>query len=322
MGLECSQKMKYPSNKSFAFSIVDDTDNSTVENVKPVYDFLTDLGFRITKTVWIYPSRDKFRGECLLDNHYLNWIRKLQIDGHEIALHNVGSGSFTRDEIVEGVRKFRELLGVAPSIHTNHVSNPDNMYWQPHHRFHPPLSWIYTIPRLLRAIGRRQKLPLCSGDDPSSIHFWGDVCFNEVKFVRNLTFSHLDTLRNDPHMPYHDPRKPFVKRWFSSSDGHTVEHFVRLLSKQNVDKLVDKGGAAIIYTHFTDGFMEKGAVRSDFAEAMKQLAARGGWFVPASEILDWLDANPAKKKPGYFYFFKLETRWLLARLLNFARFRR
>ncbi len=47
----------WPGGHKFAFSIFDDTDWATVENVKPVYDLLADLGMRTTKSVWM------FRGE-------------------------------------------------------------------------------------------------------------------------------------------------------------------------------------------------------------------------------------------------------------------
>ena len=45
-------KPGWPQGKRFAFTIVDDTDMSTVENVGPVYDFLSELGLRTTKTIW------------------------------------------------------------------------------------------------------------------------------------------------------------------------------------------------------------------------------------------------------------------------------
>lgn len=31
-----------------------------------------------TKTVWVYPLRDGFTGECLLDNDYLKFIADLK----------------------------------------------------------------------------------------------------------------------------------------------------------------------------------------------------------------------------------------------------
>ena len=52
--------VRWPQGKSFAFTIVDDTDESTIENTKPVYDVLAGLGFRTTKTVW--PLRPHTKG--------------------------------------------------------------------------------------------------------------------------------------------------------------------------------------------------------------------------------------------------------------------
>ena len=57
--------MIWPQNKEFAFTIIDDTDFATKKNIKPVYDLLYDLGFLTTKTVWVYPPKDKFTGQSL-----------------------------------------------------------------------------------------------------------------------------------------------------------------------------------------------------------------------------------------------------------------
>ncbi len=42
--------MKWPAGKKFAFTIVDDTDNSTIQNIKSISKFLHAQGLR-TKTV-------------------------------------------------------------------------------------------------------------------------------------------------------------------------------------------------------------------------------------------------------------------------------
>lgn len=55
-------KFQWPNNKKFAFTIIDDTDNGTVENTKPVYDFLYKKGIITTKTVWVYPGNVRFFG--------------------------------------------------------------------------------------------------------------------------------------------------------------------------------------------------------------------------------------------------------------------
>ena len=70
--------MKWPLNKEFAFTIIDDTDNSTVENIKPIYEFLKSKNIKTTKTVWVYPSRNTFTGQTIQDNEYLEFLLKIE----------------------------------------------------------------------------------------------------------------------------------------------------------------------------------------------------------------------------------------------------
>ncbi len=311
----------YPDGKQFAFSIVDDTDNATVSNVKPIYDFLTKLGVRATKTVWAFPPRDSYRGQSLLDAEYAEFIRELIADGHEIALHNVGSGSFTRDDLVRGMDIFASTLGFYPSLHTNHVSNPDNLYWQPKTRFRAPIGALYAIARaaMSRFAGRVHQTT--SGEDPDGPHFWGDLSLQHIRYVRNLTFPRLNILAVDPRMPYHDPRKPMVQYWFSSSDGHTVDHFCDLISPANIQALRAARGASIVYTHFTDGFLTHGTVDARWRAAMEILADGPGWFVPASTLLDHLRANQAGAV-SESYLRALDVRWSIERIYSYFRYHR
>ena len=103
--------IKWPDNKKFAFTIVDDTDNSTVDNIKQVYDYLYECDLKTTKTVWVYPSRNHFTGDSLQDEDYLKFVKELINNGFEIGLHNVGSGKFNREEIIEGLEIFNNELG-------------------------------------------------------------------------------------------------------------------------------------------------------------------------------------------------------------------
>ena len=48
----------FPDGKRFAFSIVDDTDLTSLERVKPLYELLHRYGFRTTKTVWVMESNE------------------------------------------------------------------------------------------------------------------------------------------------------------------------------------------------------------------------------------------------------------------------
>ena len=86
-------KTIYPSNAEFAFTILDDTDDTTVNNGRPVYDLLSELGLRTTKTVWAFDTPEEnrgpyFAGETLSSPRYLEWVHQLADKGFEIAFHN------------------------------------------------------------------------------------------------------------------------------------------------------------------------------------------------------------------------------------------
>ena len=93
-------KIKWPAGKDFAFTIFDDPDLDTVENVAGIYPFLDDLGLRTTKAVW--PIRGsgtpKFCGATCEDEEYLKWVLRLKEKGFEIALHNVTYHTSTREQ--------------------------------------------------------------------------------------------------------------------------------------------------------------------------------------------------------------------------------
>ena len=62
-------RVQFPGGARFAFTVMDDTDVATVENVRPIYRLLDSLGMRTTKTVWPMPceegSRDFLYGGLL-----------------------------------------------------------------------------------------------------------------------------------------------------------------------------------------------------------------------------------------------------------------
>lgn len=313
--------MKFPDSRTFAFTMFDDTDDGTVQNLKPVYDLLRDHGIKTTKSVWVYPPRGTFTGGCLLDDEYLAFIRGLQDDGFEIGLHNVGDGAFSRDEIAEGLEIFNNLLGHYPIIHTNHVSNIDNIYGGAK-RFTFPLSaWYGTLSKLHRGRG----VPRSLGDEPTSKHFWGDLAKQHIKYQRNLTFNDVNTLRCDPKMPYRVKAKgDYANHWFSSSDGHTIDEILHLLRDENLDRLEESGGVCIAYTHLAYGFTDSdNRLIPAFRERIENLARRNGWFAPVSTVLDHLkSANDDDGDPGYAYRLRSDMRWLSQRVSKRFRFGR
>ena len=164
----------WPENKKFAFTVVDDTDNSTIENIKPVYDFLFSHEIKTTKTVWVYPSKNKYSGGYLLDDEYLDFILDLGGKGYEIGLHNVGSGEFNRVEIINGLKIYNQKLGTDSNIQINHASNPDNIYWG---------SDRYQL--FLRSIINflyKEKRTFY-GTNINSNYFWGDYCKKRLNIL-------------------------------------------------------------------------------------------------------------------------------------------
>lgn len=303
--------MIFPGDKNFAFSIFDDTDNSTVLNTRPVYDLLNECGIKSTKSVWVYPSRGKYGGDSLSDPNYAEFIRELKKNGFEIGLHNVGDGYFSRAEILAGIEEFNNILGHYPRIHANHVSNPDNLYWWDQ-RFEWPINSLYKV-------WRRGRI---GGQDPNSDQFWGDAAKQHLRYIRNLTFNGINTWSYDPKMPYRINKKKYANLWFSSSDGHTVNEFTNLISRSNVAKLERERGVCIVYTHFASGFVENGQVVPEFAARIRHLADRGGWYVPVSQLLDHLAIGQSNEDPGYAYRFALNVRWLFDRFGKRLRYNR
>src|SRR5689334_2623744 len=116
---------RFPNNKQFAFTILDDTDLSTVENVQPVYRLLAELNMRTTKSVWPLASvRDgRLGGSSLQEARYLTFVRNLKDQGFEISLHNVRNHHSTRDIVKQGLKEYRRLIGVYPRLHANHSTN-------------------------------------------------------------------------------------------------------------------------------------------------------------------------------------------------------
>lgn len=303
--------MTWPNGKQFAFTIIDDTDKSTVENIKPVYDYLYSHGLKTTKTVWAYPSRDGFPGQTLTDPGYREFILSLKDKGFEIASHGAGSGVFGREEILSGLELFRETLGDYPRIFINHNVNSDCVYWGSE-RFSRPVSALYGTAR--RMLGKSRVRS--GGSDPDSPSFWGDACKQKIGFIRNHTVSEVNTIRFDPDMPCRVKRKQkYSNYWFASSDGQNADMFCRLLSRENVDGLAKEGGLCLVYTHFAYGFVKDGNLDARFTEIIDRISSLNGWFAPAGEILEYLLGQKTSDRPrGAVREFIMDAKWAMDRL--------
>lgn len=300
------RKIKWPCEYDFAFTVVDDTDGATVKNVKPVYDYLYEKGIITTKTCWVYRSRDNiYTGECLEDENYKNFLLDLKEKGFEIGFHNAGSGGFKREETTAAFEKFKDIFGDYPSIHINHSNNTENIYWG-NKRFSGIVKWIYKIKR-----GAIKSL----GDDEGSEYFWGDLCKKHIKYIRNRTFNGINTLKADKRLVYRETGKEkYSNYWFSSSDGMRLKPFLKLLTKENIDRLEKEKGLCIVYTHFAYDFVdENGNLDEKFKETIDYIASKNGWFAPAGVILDYV-LGDKEYKPSKFYGAIKDIKWFIERI--------
>jgi hypothetical protein len=301
--------ISWPEGKRFAFTAFDDTDLATCENVQPIYAFLEGLGMRTTKSVWPIAGTGQasMGGATCADDAYRQWLLELQQAGFEIALHNATYHTSPRGETIRAIDAFERIFGHPPKSLTNHTSNAEGIYWG-HSRLTGINAIAYSVlTRFSRAHhfrGHRENDPL----------FWGDVCRERVTYVRNFVFREINTLAACPQMPYHDPSRPYVNYWFASSEGGDVDSFTNTIREENQDRLESEGGACIMYTHFAKGFCRDGRLHDAFRRRMERLAAKNGWFVPVSTLLDYLLQQQGRRELRARDRSRLERKWLLHKL--------
>ncbi len=302
-------QINWPDGKRFAFTAFDDADYDRLHNVKPVYDFLRELGIFTTKSIWpLAPERDAPLGGLSTENpEYLAWTLDLQRAGFEIGYHGARCHSSNREATVRGLAQFREQFGHSPRSMSNHFQNVDSIYWGS--------ARLTGLARVIYQLANVRSKLRCEGHIATSPYFWGDLCRDQVGYVRNFVFREINTLKACPIMPYHDSAFPYVRAWYASSEGGDVDSFVNMLAEKNQDQLASEGGACIMYTHFAKGFFKDGRLDARFERLMKRLAGMGGWFVPVSTLLDYLSERmggvreitaPERNE--------LQWRWLLTKL--------
>jgi hypothetical protein len=293
---------RWPDGKKFAFTIMDDTDRAFLRTVKPFYDALIEAGFRTTKTVWALdsPADDPFRGESLQNAAYRAWVVGLRDTGFEIAWHGARSGGTEASDHREAFEYFRTILGFYPRTYANHAVNPECLYWG-EERFDAPI-----VREMFRRFSGRKRF---LGSTPGTAYHWEDLCAERLYYVRGFSFDDTVTSRQDPWMPYRDPRRPAAPRWFSASDGSNVERFVRLLAPSRVDVLERSGGCCIVYAHVADGFVRDERVDPRVTAVLKDLASRDGWYVPVETLLDRIEAERGEYVITTAEHRRLEWRW-------------
>lgn len=294
----------WPESRQFAFTIMDDPDGQRLPTTKLVYSFLAELGFRTTIAIWpLAPQRKTNSGGLTCaDPEYRALLQYLQSLGFEIAFHNAAPHSATREETLEALELFEQYFGSPPSTMANHY-NQEAIYWGAARL----TGWRSQCYKLLTW---RRKDPDFFGHVAGHSSFWGDVCRERIRYCRNFVFSDINTLRSCPWMPYSDPIRPYVRQWFSASEGAQGPAFLKTIQDRNQERLEEEGGASIMYTHFGHGFVRDGKLNPEFRRLMEQLARRNGWFVPVSTLLGFLQEKKGVAVLTNKQRALLETKWL------------
>lgn len=313
-------RREFPGGGRFAFTVMDDTDVATVENVRPMYRLLESLGMRTTKTVWAVAceegSENFSLSETMDDPHYRDFVIDLHARGFEIAFHGATMETSRRERTVQALERLECTFGAPPRVHANHSFNRENLYWGAGRLDDPAL-------RLLYGTVFRHAAEQYEGHRPGSPYWWGDLSVQWIEYVRNLTFSEINLQRVNPTMPYRDPTRPYVRWWFSAADAEDAEEFNHLLRPENQDRLEAEGGVCIVATHFGKGFAAGDQPHPETRRVLESLARRRGWFPPVGELLDWLrgqhEGNGGEHRLPAREWRHMQWRWARDLLLRIAK---
>lgn len=185
----------WPDGARFAVAIVDDTDKTTLANGPLVYDLLGAHGIVATKTVWMFdaPGPGNTGGSSCADPAYLDWVRSLQVAGHEIGFHGAWDATAERQVTADALDAFRDAFGHDPRIGADHSGSAQALHWG-RHRLSGWRSHAYALAGRLR----RRDRPDFDGHDPASPRYWGDLCRARIDYWRNFTFRTSDVLEVVP----------------------------------------------------------------------------------------------------------------------------
>lgn len=298
---------RYPGGARFAFTVIDDTDVATADNVRPIYRLLESLGMRTTKTVWPVRCEEGSRkfsfSQTMDDPPYCDFVTDLQARGFEMAFHGATMETSTRDRTARALQRFRQVFGAPPRVHANHALNRENLYWGSGRVDDPLLRLAY------RWAFRHQRPDFYQGHCPGSPYWWGDLCLEQIEYVRNLTFAEINLLRINPSLPYQDPARPYVRWWFSAADAEDVDQFNQLIAPENQERLEVEGGVCIVATHFGKRYCRDGQPHPETRQLLEQLARRAGWFPPVGELLDWLRAHRTSARLPRDEWRRMQWRW-------------
>ena len=307
------KRIKYPNGKEFAFTILDDTDDTTVANGRPVYNLLKEANIKITKTVWAFDTAREnqgpyFAGETLESPEYLDWVHELDKSGFEIAFHNASMGTAKREKTINAINFLRQEFGKDIRLHCNHGQNRENLYWGSS-RYNTPL-----VKLLLKIREILETNVIYEGNIAGSPFFWGDIAKERISYMRSLSFNRLNGFSIPPKTLYYDDKKPFAPVLFNTADAPDIDHFNSLVTKKAIDNLRDCNGWAIVSTHIGKGFYRDGKIDPTFCETIEYLKSMPGYYVPVTTLLDYLRDLLGITKLNSVSRFTMESQHILDRI--------
>lgn len=307
--------LTYPSDAEFAFTILDDTDDTTVANGRPVYDLLTELGLRTTKTVWAFDIDVEYRGpyfagETLSSPEYLKWVHELVDNDFEIAFHNATMGTSVRADTIRALDIIKTEFGQPVRLHCNHGQNLENLHWGVD-RYSSTI-----IKKTQNLLTRFQSYPVFEGNKPDSPYYWSDIADEQIDYMRAFAFRQLNCANIAPGRPYVNPEKQKSTQFFNTADASDIQAFNQLVNRDSINKLREQGGWTIISTHLGKGFYQDDKLDAEFKSNMDYLASLPGWFVPASQLLDFLKKEQGDAEISTSDRFRLESSHLTDRIIN------
>jgi len=174
--VDTSRLVEWPEGRAFAFTVFDDTDNATVENVALVYSLLRDLGLRTTKSVWAMAGDGAplIGGATCDDPAYRDWTLELQTAGFEIGSHGATPATTPREVVARSLDRFREIYGHDPETLANHAGCRESIYWG-EDRVSGTSRLAYNI---LTGFRRRG---FSRGHIEGDPLFWGDLCRERIR---------------------------------------------------------------------------------------------------------------------------------------------
>lgn len=274
-----------------------------MEQVRSVYNFLSDRGFPTTKTVWAVPPAERcglpplpdstLRGITLQDEEYAAYCDALFAKGFEICLHGASAGNNRREVQAQALDLMRHRYG-NPSTYICHSKNADNLYWE------EQVTRLQPFRMLLQRMSHHRTL----GAVEDSPYFWGDLCREHVKYIRLLRTRATDTLSANPSMPYYDPSRPYVKYWFSA----TKRALKDCATPEALRSLRENHGLTVLYQYLHRyAYPETLELNPDFAASVERILQSGDILVaPVGRMMDRL-----RLMQGVFLLTHGERNWLL-----------